>query len=100
MRQVGRASCGAFVCEVLSSTSDHIWLADCTKRVVRIGKCIIVLVLFAGTANAAAAHRQHPYRKHWRQSVVGKKAVGRVVGAAALGQATNRPRKYGTGAAG
>lgn len=67
---------------------------------MRIGKCTIVLVLFAGTAKAAAAHWQHPYRRHWRQSVVGKRAVGRVVGGAAVGQAINRPRKYGQGAAG
>jgi hypothetical protein len=67
---------------------------------VRIGHCILIAVFFAHAAGGAVVHKQHPYRKHWKQSVVGKRAVGRVVAGAALGQATHHPRKYGAGAAG
>lgn len=48
----------------------------------------------------AASVSRHPYRKHWKHSVVGKGAVGRVTAGAAIGQARNYPRKYGGGAAG
>lgn len=57
-------------------------------------------MLVAGTAGGVARAPRHPYRKHWRESVAGKRAVGRVVAGAAIGQARNSPRKYGQGAAG
>jgi hypothetical protein len=45
-------------------------------------------------------NESHPYRKHWKKSVAGKGAVGRVAAGAAIGTARNSPRKYGGGAAG
>ena len=67
---------------------------------MQIGHCLIILVLFADAATGAVAGQEHPYRNHWKRSVVGKGALGWVFGGAALGQAMHRPSKYGAGAAG
>ena len=49
---------------------------------------------------AASNPKNHPYRQHWKKSVVGKGAVARVTAGAAMNQARHRPSKYGGGAAG
>lgn len=66
---------------------------------VRIG-LMLALIFLAEAAAGAATHRHHPYRTHWKHSIVGKRAVGRVVAGAAIGQARHRPRNYGGGVAG
>ena len=66
---------------------------------MRVGLVLVAVLLLEAPAGAAT-HRQHPYRTHWRHSVVGKRAAARVVAGAALGQARNYPRNYGGGAAG
>jgi hypothetical protein len=76
------------------------WGRNCPRDNVQIGHCLFILVLFADAAIGAAARQEHPYRNHWKRSVVGKVALGRVFGGAALGQAMHRPSKYGTAAAG
>jgi len=68
---------------------------------MQIARCFVIVILFAEAAMGAAAQQsQHPYREHWKQSVVGKRAAAGVVGRAAVGQAMNHPSKYGRGAAG
>jgi hypothetical protein len=57
-------------------------------------------VIAVGAAVGATTYSSHPYRQHWKESVVGKRAVGRVVAGAAIGQARNHPRNYGGGVAG
>lgn len=60
-------------------------------------------MLLAGLAAAATApshQKPHPYRQHWKKSVVGKGAVGRVTAGAAMGTLRKSPKKYGGGAAG
>jgi len=48
----------------------------------------------------AAQGGTHPYRKEWKHSVAGKKAVGRVTAGAAISHLRKRPAKYGGGVAG
>jgi len=60
------------------------------------------MVLIAANASAVGhqASRQHPYRRHWKESLTGKQAIlGTVVGAG-IGQARGDSRKYGGGVAG
>lgn len=63
-------------------------------------RSIVAMILLAGVASAATARSRHPYREHWRHSVIGKGAAGRVVAGAAIGQARGYPHNYGGGAAG
>jgi len=80
---------------------------------VRMAGSIAALMLTIGVAAGMAKHHhdryktpaegetgRHPYRKHWKQSIVGKKAVARVTAGAAIDQAMDSPSKYGTGAGG
>jgi hypothetical protein len=67
---------------------------------VRSGRLITIFLLFAGIAGGATAPTRHPYRKHWKQSVVGKRAVGGVVAGAGINQLRHHPRNYGGGIAG
>ena len=70
----------------------------------RLAQLAFFAILLADLANLKAAgvqsHEAHPYRKHWRHSTFGKKAIGGVVGGAAVGQLSHHPRNYGKGAAG
>jgi hypothetical protein len=76
------------------------WLANCPSDRVRARILVVLLISLAEVTSAAAIQQNHPYRKHWREATVGKRAVGRVVAGAAIGQARNHPRNYGGGAAG
>lgn len=59
----------------------------------------LLMLLFAGTLQGATdAQKSHPYRKSLKHSTLGKGAVARVAGGAALGQVHRK--KYGGGAAG
>jgi hypothetical protein len=70
----------------------------------RIAQLAFLAILLADLANLKAAgaqsHEAHPYRKHWRHSTFGKKAIGGVVAGAGVGQMSHHPRNYGAGAAG
>jgi len=67
---------------------------------VRVLHFIAAVVCISGAALGATAYRSHPYRQHWKESVVGKRALGRVAVGAAIGQARNHPKNYGGGIAG
>jgi len=60
------------------------------------------LAILLANLNAAViqSHGDHPYRKHWRHSTFGEKAIGGVVAGAGVGQLSRHPRNYGGGAAG
>jgi hypothetical protein len=61
----------------------------------------LLLTLFAPCVVGAAQNStSHPYRKRWKEAVVGKRAMGRVAAGAAIGQLRNSPKKYGGGIAG
>ena len=61
---------------------------------------LAMLLASAGLSQAAASRQPHPYVKHWKKSTFGKRAVGGVVGRAAVGTAINHPRKLGRGPSG
>ena len=67
---------------------------------MRTGYFIALLVVLAGAAISADVRPNHPYRRHWRQSTVGKGALGRVAAGAAIGQVRHRPAKYRGGIVG
>jgi hypothetical protein len=71
-----------------------------TSHSVRIARIVAVLMMLAGVVFGAESPKDHPYRKRWKRSVVGKGAVGRVVAGAAINQARNHPSKYGGGISG
>jgi hypothetical protein len=54
------------------------------------------------SANDTVTHvpQAHPYRKHWKQSTFGKRALGGVAAGAGMGQLRGHPKNYGGGAAG
>jgi hypothetical protein len=67
----------------------------------RIAQFAFLAILLGNSKLAAIqSHEAHPYRKHWRHSTFGKKAVGGVVAGAGVGQLSRHPRNYGGGAAG
>ena len=61
-------------------------------------------IIFACTVIAARAaaptESKHPYRQHWKHSVAGKSAVGRITAGAAINHLRKKPAKYGGGVAG
>jgi hypothetical protein len=63
----------------------------------------VALTVSLAIVNGAVAvrHRHaHPYRRHWKESMIGKRAVGGVVASAGVAQLRGHPRNYGGGAAG
>lgn len=60
----------------------------------------MLLAVLATAATPPARKQAHPYRQHWKQSTVGKGAVGRIAAGAGMGTLRHSPRKYGGGAAG
>jgi hypothetical protein len=70
-------------------------------RMSRIAQFAFLAILLANSKAAVIQpHDAHPYRKHWRHSTFGKKAIGAVVAGAGVGQLSRQPRNYGGGAAG
>jgi hypothetical protein len=67
----------------------------------RIAQLVLIVVSLA-TADAAVTQRghSHPYRKNWKRSTFGKRALAGVGAKAGVGQLRGRPRNYGGGAAG
>jgi len=68
---------------------------SCSVKLAVIFACSVLAV---NAASSTAA--KHPYRQHWKHSVAGKGAVGRVTAGAAVNHLRKKPAKYGGGAAG
>lgn len=62
----------------------------------------LALVIFFSVAVTAQSANQakHPYRDHWKHSVAGKSALGRVTAGAAINHIRKKPAKYGGGVTG
>jgi len=67
---------------------------------VRVFAQLVLVAIAVTSLHAAATQQAHPYRKHWRQQTLSKRAVGCVVAGAGLGQLRGHPRNYGGGVAG
>jgi hypothetical protein len=61
---------------------------------------VVLLTLLTPAISDGAARKNHPYRKRWKQAVVGKRALARVTAGAAVNQLRGHPAKYGGGVAG
>ena len=61
---------------------------------------VILAGVVAGILNAAEKIEDHPYRHQYVQQTYGKRAMASVGAHAALGEALNRPKEWGRGAAG
>jgi hypothetical protein len=60
----------------------------------------LLLLLPAQVLTAVVAKHQHPYRKHWKKSTFGKRALAGVGIGAGMNQARKHPKEWGNGAAG
>lgn len=76
--------------------------ADCSDAGVRGIAQLVLIAVSLATVHAAVTEPRptHPYRKHWKQETLSKRAVGGVAVGAGMGQLRGRPRNYGGGAAG
>src|SRR5579863_3887736 len=78
---------------------------DCTYGSVRRLAQLVLAAVSLAAANAAPdqpkpdqpKQEAHPYRKHWKQSIVGKAGVSGVMVKAGIGQLLGHPRNYGGG---
>ena len=60
----------------------------------------IALPIMNAQAGVTQRRPVHPYRHDWKRATVGKRAVGKVVVHAGVGQLSGHPRNYGGGVAG
>jgi len=67
---------------------------------VRIAALVALVLLPLGVVQAVAPQQSHPYRRHWKKSIVGKGALARVGVGTAVGQVRKSPRRYGGGVSG
>jgi hypothetical protein len=67
---------------------------------VRLLPQIVLATVWLPVTYAAVeqtAQETHPYRQHWKQSILGKVGVGGVVAKAGIAQMLGHPRNYGGG---